>query len=336
VYSETEWVANEAQIQSDILDALGESGDGLEIVATIGYHHRESFLGLNFFDIDPLTRIRGLTVMRISETRGRYGACDTFPIALNLENYSVYPSDYDDPLPAGAELYPFEEGEDYVGNSYWWPYHSNNAKNPPPPTYTVSFNGYFPAHRPGVKLGRNTPPGTLFMVKQADPENAGIAGGFGWLRWDENSNAQSAGTIEESLTWPGNSDTYNHPWWSDDGQINIYDQVLVSTGSIVSTKEEMREHVDKGVEKPARELRIVVFTPMTGEYNDGNANADDGDTWGTGVDGIPGNTGGGTDFEYEVYAFVRIRMVAWDLSGSADWLLMEFRGWDVDCGARPR
>jgi len=320
VFPESDWIASETQIQSDILDALGASGDGLEIVATVAFHHRESFLGLGFFNIDPLTRIRGLTVMRISETTGNYGACDTFPIAVSLKNYSVWPSDQPSPLPTGHERYPFEPGVNYGGNQYYWP----NWATEPPPTYTVSSNMYFPAHQPGEELGKGTPVGTLFLVKQASAENSNIAGAFGWLRWDENSNAQSAGTIETSLGWPGDSGTYNHPWWSDDGAINVYDQVLISTGSIVATKDEMREHVDKGLE--GRELRIIVFTPP--DYEGGDVN-DDG--WGTGVGGAPGVLGGGTNFEYEVYAFIRIRMVAWDLSGQDDWMLIEFRGWDVAC-----
>ena len=171
-------------------------------------------------------------------------------------------------------------------------------------------------------------------MKQADPENTGNAGAFGWLRWNESSSSGSSTTLAESLTWPGDSYTYYHPWWSDDGQINIFDQVLVSTGSIVSSKDEMGEHVDKGVERPARELRIIVFTPP--DYEGGDAN-DDG--WGTGWDGVPGDTsggGGGSRFEFEVYAFVRVRVVAWELSSNTGWLLMEFRGWDKDCGPGPK
>lgn len=332
VFSQAAWDANESQIAADILNAFeqleedSEDETELEIIAAITYHDRTSFLGLGSFN-PGLTRIRGLTVMRVSEKQGDYilrGGCDTFPIALSAENYSVWPSDKDeDSLDEGHQRYPLTEEDEihYTGNGYYWP---GKSQSQPPPYYTSANPTAFPANVSGIHITQGKP-GYIYIVKEAGIENDGIGGAFGWLRWDENSAANNQGTLETSLKWPGNSTTYKHSTWSDDGIINKYDIVKVSTGTVNSDKvrQWMREHVEEGL--MGRQLRLIVFTPPTTnfDFNNGDAN---GDGHGTQI-----GASGGQAVNYEVYAFVRVRIVAWKLTGQDNHLLVEFLGWDDEC-----
>lgn len=348
VFSDAEWTANEQRIAIDVMCALlsVEPADceeiedledfaelpenptyaGREFISTIAYHNRESFLGLGYFN-PGLTRIRGLTVMRLEELQGNYGGCDTFPIGMSLENYSVYPYDPNDPagdaLPTGREMYPFRDNVSpgtYRGNGYYWPNHGDE----PPPSYNVSDMSKFPANVPGVHI-TSARPGYLYLVKQGGIEQAEMSGAFGWLRWKDSPSANNAPTLASSLKWPGNSTDYDYEPWSLDGVINKYDIVKVSTGARPTNDVTtwMREHVDEG--RFGRQLRIIVFTPPS--YNGGDAN---GDGHGTLLDGSSGQA-----TSYEVFAFARVRFVGWYLPGQHNWLLVEFHGWDEECTVPP-
>lgn len=349
-----EWTAREAEIQQEILDALETVPNGTEIVATDAYHHRNAFLGLAPYNLGPFTRIRGLTVMRVDETVGTYGSCDTFPIAMSLYNNALWPSDYNDPenpKPADDEYYPLYDKDadppivlgpgfpygnlSYQNENVYWPFKDIRGYEFFP-TYTVNDKSDFPYNQPGRRL-LEAEPGDIFLIKQVS-ENRPSA--FGWLRWDA-SDGPNTPNLDESLAWPGNSFEYfyNDPpeyqWMSDDGRINRFDLLKVSNGATPAIREPMRQHVDYGFN--GRLVRLVVFTPPDWvepgtAYPPGDANGRYG---GTEMDESRGQA-----ITYEVYAFVLVRVVAWNLSNNlgnngGSWLVIEFHGWDVECGPSP-
>lgn len=308
VKSDDEWTTMEEQIQTDVIDALDPAQRGLEIVATVAFHNRQSLLGLNAFNFGELTRIRGLSVMRVSNQMP-YVGCDAFPIAVSLYNNSIWPVDEPN-IPQGDEAFPFEEGQNYGGQSYHWPgWRQQNP--PPPPIYKVSDTTQFPLNVPGVNITQ-AKRGYLYLTKQATESTSS---GFGWLRWvkDTSGGSNSSQALADSLTWPGNANAYNYPPWSDNG-MGRFDMVAVSTGAISSAKDIMREHVDTS----GRTLKLIVFTPTNIRGGDFN-----GDGHGT--------NGTGSDLEYEIYGFVVVKVIAWYLPGNNNWLLFEFVRWDDSC-----
>lgn len=301
-----EWSTMEQDVQTDVLDALDPSQVGLEVVATVAFHDRNSILGLNAFNIGQLTRVRGLSVMRVSDPTP-YAGCDAFPIAVSLYNTSVHPNGTPN-IPAGEEEFPFEAGANYGGANYHWPGWSDGDD---PPIYEVGDTGQFPANVPGVPINQANP-GYLYLTKQASESDSS---GFGWLRWinDTSGGSNSSQALADSLDYPGNAQSYNYPPWSDDG-LGRYDIISVSTGAIASAKDIMREHIDTD----GRTLKLIVFTPTGIRGGDWN-----GDTYGT--------NGSGSNLEYEIYGFVVVKVIAWYLPGNNNWLLFEFVRWDDSC-----
>jgi Flp pilus assembly protein TadG len=316
VVSEDTWTTMEGQIQSDVLAALNPDEEGLEIVATVAFHNRRSLLGLDYFNIGPLTRVRGLSVMRV-DTRPPYEACGAFPIAVSANNRSVFPTNFSGELPQGAELWPFDPSApgNYNNPQYHWLGKSDSPPAPYPVYTTIGANGEYPRNDPGVLLPEASP-GDIFLTKQSS-ESAG--GGFGWLRWNIDPSAGNATTLGTNLVYPGNSNTYYNPPYSDDG-LNQGDILGIATGSMnpAIVRSLMREHVDT----LGRTLRLIVFTPPTPQYNNGDMF---GDSQGTIL------TGGSND-QYELYGFVVVRVLAWYLPGDKDWLLFEFVRFDDGCG----
>ncbi|NLF64773.1 MAG: pilus assembly protein [Chloroflexi bacterium] len=318
-----DWNARVPALQQEILDALETVPNGTEIVATDAYHDRNAFLGLAPYNLGPFTRIRGLTVMRVDETGGTYGSCDTFPIAMSLDNYSLWPTDQPGTIPAGHERFP--QAADWGnamghGANYW------AGKPGDKPLYTTSDTSQFPRNVPGRHV-TDAQVGDIFLTKQTDAENR--PGYFGWLRWNQTSSATAEPPLRGSLAWPGNSHTYYYPPWSDDGRINVFDLLKpwLGNGNSNGVTYHMEQHVEQGVN--GRLLRLIVFTPPDWVeqpgYTPGDANND---THGT-------IFSGGQPGIYEVYAFVLARIVGYNFTGDEPWLLMEFHGWDVDCAPAP-
>jgi hypothetical protein len=307
VFSDAQWAAMESKIQSDVLDALDPSEHGLEIVATVAFHHRASILGLNALNFGPLKRIRGLSVMRVDPV-AEYERCDAFPIAVSLNNRSLWPHGTD-PIPEGDEEFPFESGNNYGGNSYHW---FGRDDGVPYPIYEVGNTAQYKFNTPGTPL-ISAKPGDLFLTKQST-ESGG--GGFGWLRWDQ-SQGSTTPILTNSLTWPGNADTYYYPppeLFSDDG-LDQFDIVAIHTGAVSAAKDVMETHIDTA----GRMLKLIVFTPP--DVDGGDAN---GDGYGTILNG-------GQNDRYEIYGFVIVRLVAWYLPGEHNWLLFEFVRFDRSC-----
>lgn len=300
VFGEEAWTNDEPQIKEDIRTAFEEdNAAGLEIVATVAYHHRHSFLGLGAFN-PGLTRLRGLTVMRVSEKVGTYDGCDLFPITLNVNNISLYPENYAKAMVEGGKRYD---------SSFWIAGNQNvhiiddHAYDDGPPVDHSGFPQAVGGHRlvPG-----EVRPGDIYLARQEEGP-----GNFGWLAWDGDT---SAPALEESLAPPGNLSlvspppegrvNYVNPYRPDDRVPSIGDWIQGATGQMNShaIRSLLKDHVDS-----ERQIQIIVF------------------------DGV--SPTGGANFNYEIVGFVQVYLRAFNLQGSTPQILVEFIRWADPCFA---
>jgi Flp pilus assembly protein TadG len=326
VVTAAEWATFEAEVQQDVLDALdtnsgGTDPEGLEIVSTIAYHNRESFLGLNGFDVGPFTRIRGLTVMRVDDP-APYLGCPLLPIAVRLNQYSAYPSNWIIGQQYNEQLYPndpatqlFPEGTGPNGGFEYpnpEPVYINDPGVDPPRLKTSTFK----TNIPGVPL-RHATQGLIYWAREQGP-----SGSFGWLSWD---GSPAASDLRDSLTFPGNfPDMYpggpadgnytgdppsaGEPVDGDtatgdgNGLLQIGEWVENSTGNIASAVPLIDGYIDSGLP-----VTLIVYDITNGKTGE-NAN-------------------------YRVAGFIKVRLVGYSFQGNNDskWIVFETIGWANEC-----
>jgi hypothetical protein len=315
-FNPTEWSNAETEIQEEIVDALDDTGtvpaDGVEIVATVAYHDRESLLGLNSFDLGAFTLVRGLTVMRVTDP-APFAGCPLLPIAVRFNQYSMYPSNWPtNPVtrflrnPDGSPVYPadpvsetqiFPDSMDYPGGLVY----QNEATAP-----TLKASTYLD-NVPGVPLsdGRR---GYIYRAR----EGGDTPGGFGWLSWDGDTSATS---LEDSLYPPpgnfmerypgGNADMDNikhhegEGLGDGDGVLEIGEWLENATGNIHSEASSIRWYIDQ--EMP---VTLIVYDGFDG----------------TGSNGI-----------FRVAGFVKAKLLAYQFGGNPKWIMIEFLGWGEEC-----
>jgi hypothetical protein len=221
-------------------------------------------------------------------------ACTAFPIAVDEGIRSVLP--------------PGQSGANRWRDDFDFP--------TPDPNYNSFVN-----HVPNIPL-EDAREGYLYHI-----QNGESPGGMGWLRWNQ-CEENSAGILNDSLSWPGNSNVYTpsggqcvvngeqmekFPGFMEAGDnsdksMHIGDWVPVKTGSVNGSaiKDAMQEHVQLG-----RTLRVIVYNP------------DDG-------------TGVGGNAAYHITKFAIVRLIGYSLSqgqgGGESFVLAEFIRWDNSCG----
>jgi hypothetical protein len=156
------------------------------------------------------------------------GCTGVFPIALSPDLHSVTSAEYQTVL-----------------NGYDYPL--------PPPTYAdLLTNGHTPNH---LLMDQAQPGDTYLLLGQGTH-----ALDFSWLRWDMVNQPDSALTLAESLTWPGDSLLYHDPTDPTDTTFHEHDWVAFNSSSAFGTNAEtqLRAHIDRG-----RTLRLVVYREIT-------------------------------------------------------------------------
>ena len=306
VMSADEWTNTMPQVQQDVLEALDESNvslvnsDALGVVATVAYHHRESLLGLDAFDLGPVTRIRGLNVMRVDEP-APYIGCDLFPVAIKFENPSLYPTNY-----TGSWLSPYEPRQFFPEpDAFWSPDPGPEYKLDDANTDEFVPTAPFPANYPGVPLQQSRR-GNLHYARQQDGP-----GGFGWLKWRENDN--SAQDLKDSITYPGNyrekypgseldmnQGGFGFNTGNGNGALERDEWVYVSTGTVNSN--DIRDLLDDYVD--GRALRFVVYDQRFAS---------------------------GQNDIYRVAGFALVNIVGYQFTGSEKWMTLEFIEWNNSC-----
>ena len=105
VVSSSEWNSNLTDIQDDIIEALQAECEhnvldcaDIEVVASVPYFRQDAILGLNVAKWANLDKLRGLTVMRVddrpSELASIGDGCPLLPIAIRVDQWALYPSNW--------------------------------------------------------------------------------------------------------------------------------------------------------------------------------------------------------------------------------------------------
>ncbi len=297
---------NEREIKSQIEDELQRNefviptegiARNLQIVGTYAIHDVDSILGLDAMSqLAGFSSLNALSIMRITAdglvvTNG----CSAFPIGVYEGSRSVTaPGTGSDPYPdAGDFRYP-----------------SN------PPVYESFVN-----HDDNIPL-LEAQEGDVFRIWDGSG-----SGQFGWLVWNGSIN-NSATTLQDSLTWPGNSTDYTDHGdggnpipingWNGGGEnytprgyiepgdvtdqaLHIGDQIQGSGGTMNSGpgRAILEEHIELD-----RHIRVIVWNTSNGE--------------------------GGSNALYDVSGFAIFRIIGHNLPQG--WMLAEFIRWDDSCG----
>lgn len=294
---------NEANIQAEVLAELRRTVSpatvanyramvgGLRIVGLYTLHDVESILGLDAMSwLQGMYSIRGFSYMRqTGDTVVQTNGCSAFPIAVYEAIRSVNP--------------PGSGGNPYPGASEF--------QNPNPPTYNS-----FIYHRPDIPLSEARE-GDVFRIW-----NGFGSGNFGWLLWNTGEQG-SATTLDESVSWPGNSTDYTNagncgggscvtplfphrvrgyvnPDNTSDITLHIGDWVPANTGvsNSSSLRTTLSEHISLN-----RTMRMIVWGESRQQGNNG---------------------------AYRISGFAVFRLKGYSLQH--DWILAEFVRWDTSCG----
>ena len=209
VVTQAEWAGMLPSIQADMLAALqsdcGSDPDcaaDIEVVASIPFHNIDTILGLPIWQWTGFSTVRGLTVMRIGERTVNTG-CPLIPIAVHLEQYSLYPSDWTcgngDPNPPCVVADwrgPWNAGSPWYGQDpvYKFP---TSFSSPYPSPYENIITNTLVLNTMNYK---ENVPGTPLQMAQGTSGNIYTAtlgigpGSFNWVSWDGSN---------PSLAYPG-------------------------------------------------------------------------------------------------------------------------------------
>lgn len=307
------WASIEPTVRNDILSELQSAGmensGNLEVVASVAYHDIKTILGLPVWGWLGMKTVKGFTVMRVAERPPSLN-CSLLPISVNFNQYSIYPSNWEEGLQLNPSRFPedrveiFPTGNGPKGFEYPKPApaYVNRATMPAIRTDTYVMNW------PGVNL-QHAQPGYIYWAREE-----GASGSYGWLSWQPPDSAQE---LRESLTYPGNyltrypgspadmGTTGDPPGAStgdQDGILEIHDWVENSTGNISSAEDVIRGYV-------ASETPITIV--MT-DLQNGNS---------------------GSNANYRVAGFIVVKLLGYSFQGSqADrWIMFEFLDWGSPC-----
>jgi Flp pilus assembly protein TadG len=287
-----QWTARETQIQDDVLDALDDSDTGLQVVATVAYHDRQSLLGLNAFNIGALTEVRGLNVMRVDE-RPPFASCPLIPIAVRFDQYSAYPSNWD-----GDQLHPDLYPNDPIS---LFPTHFNSPN--PIPVYQNNVaapnlqTDTYKRNVPGVPL-RDAKPGYIFWAREEEGP-----GGFGYLAWDESNGPNEL----REMIWPGNfTEKYPGgpfdaaPHGDEDGVLEVGEWLGIPPGNMRTLQDQVDNYINYN--KPAI---LIVYDQTNGK--------------------------GGNNAMYRVAGFVKVWVIGTRFTKNPKWMAVEFIEWADEC-----
>jgi hypothetical protein len=339
VVTDAEWIGMEADIKAQILDSLQAECPGdpascagnIEFVVSVPFHNLDTILGIPVWQWVGFQRVRGMTVMRIRPEVEAAG-CAILPIAVRLNQWSLYPSNWPAGTPEGAPLYfpgdpvdLFPQGTK-PPDGYDLPKKDgdNNKQTPnPPPTY---LNNEIAPNLDTDTFVRNTPGITLKQAIAEDDRFSGAifwardftsSGNLGWLSWD-GSTAQP--DLEASIDPPGNFvevypgsnadlsvDDKGDPLRSfetgdADGWLERGEWIESATGNMDSISSNLYyPYVYEG-----REVGIIVFSRTDEE--------------------------GGANRMYEAFDFITVRILGFSFDGVDKWIVFEFISADLVCG----
>jgi hypothetical protein len=328
VISTEEWTAREAEVRADMLAELQSTGissaSDLEVVSTVSYHNQQTMLNLPIWQWVGYQTVRGLTVMRVDGPTP-YAGCPLLPIALGLDQYSIYPQNW-----SNTSLYSYyADGDPNAGGYYphdvvrLWAGNLDYPDDPPLPLYInisdepmlESEDPYYDRHAPGIPL-IEAHPGYIYRAR----EKEGPDGSFGWLCWrGPNCNATA---LADSLIFPGNfmdeevgypggdadMDEIGHPLLTfPTGNKNGYlefggdieEWVRSSTGNMssIAVREALKFYIDEQIP-----VTLIVFDA---EWPHPKL--------------------------FRVAGFVTARIIGYEITGSDKYMVFEYIDWKQEC-----
>jgi hypothetical protein len=320
IVSQTDWDTSvKAEVRSMLLAELQSSGgdiSGLEFVVSIPYHDSATFLNLPIWQWSGFKTISGLTAMRVDRPVSA-GGCTILPITVRLNQYSVYPTNWNSSEPhpedegSSIPLFPaygtFQDRTPSNPAGWQWPRYENLPGVTAPNLDTATFTNNVPGRR-----FASAQTGYVYYAR----ENTN-AGGFGWLTWDGSQDATALlASIRYAPPPPGNfhlaypgsdADRGLLPTPSqsgnNNGMIEINEWLQVSTGNVNSVADQT--------------LTDYVFTgrPVTMIY----------------YDTFHGGAGNNTYIQVKGFATVKILGLDFTAPQGQKWILFEFLGWSIDC-----
>ena len=333
VVSLSQWATMEENVRQNILESLqsacpdapGSCAADLELVASVPFHDIETILGLNIWQWTGFRRIQGMTVMRVRPIVEAQG-CPILPIAVRLEQYSLYPSNWDPPDPLWYDNDPVDIFP--VGNS---PSNGGFEYPDPAPTYrnlafqpkVISSNPDYARNIPGVPLWQTIVQDPRYRGNVYWAREQGESGNFGWLSWRDTTDEVH---LRESLTYPGNfsdpvdgypgspsdmNETVDPPADTGDGDglLEYGEWITNYDGNTAAVQGLIREYVDNETV-----LSILVFDITNNE--------------------LPGVDTNGGHIEYRAYSFITVILRGFSLEGSNEnkWIMFEFKSAGMNCG----
>lgn len=213
VVSTAEWTTLVQDVQEDIRQAITDEctvnptdcTGNVKVVASVPFYNLDTILGIPIWQWTGFRTVRGLTVMRIGE-RALNTGCPLIPIAVHLEQYSLYPSDWtcgygDDPIPPCDDITlwrgPWNAGTSWFNLDPVYKFPTNFDSTPTPPPYMNNITNTLVLSTTNYK---DNVPGVPLQMAQGSSGNIYTAtlgtgpGSFGFITWDGSPS---------SLAYPG-------------------------------------------------------------------------------------------------------------------------------------
>jgi hypothetical protein len=342
VVSDAEWTAMEGEIEARILESLQSECPGdtascagnVEFVVSVPFHNLDTILGLPVWQWTGFERVRGMTVMRVRPVVQAQG-CAILPIAVRLDQFSLYPTNWPDnqyPFayshpPDPVDLFPSDEKRFELPKKD----HENNNQTPDPmPTYVnlsaaPSLNpNAFLDNQPGIPLWDViTDKSYLYTGAIFWARDLGASGNFGWLSWNGDGDEP---TLVDSIVDgpPGNFvDVYpgSRADKSEDDRGNPF---LTSHGSETGNGDgilQPGEWIEGATGNMAQQTIRALYYPYVK------------DQWEVAIlvfgETDPGASG--SQVLYKAYGFITVRVLGMGFGTNDKWILFEFVDSAVKC-----
>jgi hypothetical protein len=362
VVTNAEWNARQADLQNEVLESLQsecptpnllgvyECAANMEAVASVPSYNLDTILGLPVWQWAGLKETQGLTVMRVGQ-KPPFRGCPILPITIRLQQWSVYPTDWDPPLEEDGiklqgDLYDNHFGAEYGSDPVdrfpakeEFDYPDGKKGAPPPPEYTMVDNTItntikatsYTLNVPGMPLDLARP-GHIYWAREV-----GASGNFGWLAWRDEPGYTSEGALETALTYPGNFLDENEgyvngnmdeagnldnpgvldpPCNTDPDSCGNGDHWLAGSHYGVAGEWVANSTGNVNASGVRQAMEFYVNNPTV-------------DVFLIIYDFNNGETG--ENLNYHVWDFAKVKILGWKFTATEKWLIFEFVNWGVDC-----
>ncbi|MGH2537375.1 MAG: hypothetical protein ACRDHL_08285, partial [Candidatus Promineifilaceae bacterium] len=363
VVNAAEWNVISGTIRTETFNELqsvaAASLSNLEVVAAVDFHHIDTIIGLPIWQWTGLTQIQGLTVMRVSEKPDFLG-CPILPITVRLEQYSAYPSNWEDQGNTGPYLFESDgvtpqyvcdpmniyltgqsdlpAGEALAVSCGYAPGEFDFVENPVNrfPTGTGSDGFAHPNPPPVYVNAAGTPTGTLntstylanvpgVPLAETFPRTGFIfrareQGPNGNFGWLSWDGSTSASVLRASLDFPGD---FTEKYPNSQSDLGTDPDPPNPPDPVEGNGNNLLE-IDEWVANSTG--NVASTDPEMRFYVDTGTPA---------ILIIYENTNGlsGENAAYQVWGFVKVKILGYDFRGTNDtkWVVFEIVGWGLSC-----